>query len=39
MIVVKGRTIKREHYSVVKKNNRSRPRWEEYIKRRMIRKR
>jgi hypothetical protein len=39
MIITKERTIKREHYSVVKKNNKSCPKGEECIRRRMIRKR
>jgi hypothetical protein len=39
MIVVKERTIKGKHYSVVKRNNRSHPKGEECTRRRMIRKR
>jgi hypothetical protein len=39
MVVTRMRTIAREHYSVVKKNNKSHPKGEEYNRRRTIRKR
>jgi hypothetical protein len=39
MVIAKVRTITREYYSVVKKNNKSCPKGEECNRRRMIRKR